>query len=123
MEDYFYIDEALKDKLLTGEDRKYFQGELFRYAATIQETDNSTIRFMQIIPNNHLLKTNSELYQFLKKHDIKDISYAIIKDKSNHISVLGTINPKNSYNTSRKPQAPPRAPPPPAVGNPSSYLG
>ena len=95
-EDFFYIKPSLKEKLLSGEDRKYFHGELFRYAANISNSNNLSIIFMQITPDNHLLKTNPELYQFLSEHDIKDVSFAIIADKNNHVSILGTINPKKS---------------------------
>lgn len=94
-EDYHYIKPSLKEKLLVGDDRKYFIGELFRYAANIHMSDLST-GFMQIVPNVHLSKTNPELYGFLKKHGIRDVSFAIIADKNNHVSILGTINPKKS---------------------------
>ncbi len=94
-EDYYYIKPSLKEKGLFGDDRKYFIGELFRYAANVH-TDNSFTGFMQIVPNGHLLKTNPELYEFLLNHGIKDVSFAIIADKNNHVSLLGTINPKKS---------------------------
>ncbi|MEE0898346.1 MAG: sensor domain-containing diguanylate cyclase [Acutalibacteraceae bacterium] len=94
-EDYYYIKPSLKDKCLFGDERKYFVSELFRYAANIH-TDDSSTGFMQIIPNNHLLKTNPEFYNFLLNQGIKDISFAIIADKDNHVSILGVINPKKS---------------------------
>ncbi|MDO5478679.1 MAG: GGDEF domain-containing protein, partial [Clostridia bacterium] len=92
-EDHCYIKPALQNKLLTGDDRKYFIGELFRYAANIN-SEKLTMGFMQIIPNKHLLKTNPELYKFLKKHGIEDVSFAILAEHNNHVSVLGTINPR-----------------------------
>lgn len=94
-EDYYYIKPSLKDKCLFGDERKYFVSELFRYEANIH-TDDSSTGFMQIIPNNHLLKTNPEFYHFLLNHGFKDVSFAIIADKDNHVSILGTINPKKS---------------------------
>lgn len=94
-EDYYYIKPSLKEKQLLGDDRKYLIAELFRYAASIH-TDSSSTEFMQITPNAHLLKTNPELYHFLIEHDIKDVSFAIISDKNNHVSLLGTVNPKKS---------------------------
>ena len=94
-EDYYYIKPSLKDKRLLGDERKYFVSELFRYAANIH-TDDSSTGFMQIIPNNHLLKTNPEFYHFLLNQGIKDVSFAIIADKDNNVSILGTINPKKS---------------------------
>ncbi len=93
-EDFFYIKPALKEKLLLGDDRKYFQGELFGYAAKIHNGNKSSIGFMRIIPNSHLEKTNLKLYRFLLEHGIKDISFAIIAGKNNHVSILGTVNPK-----------------------------
>ncbi len=95
-EDYHYIRPSLEGKLLTGDDRKYFHSELFRYAANIHNANKSPIGFMQITPNKHLAKTNPELYAFLSEHGIKDVSFAIIADKSNHVGILGAINPKRS---------------------------
>ena len=86
----------MKEKLLTGEDRVFFHKQLFGYAASIQSDARSTISFMKITPNKHLAKTNAELYEFLLKHDIKEVSYAIIADMNNHVGILGTINPKKS---------------------------
>ncbi len=94
-EDYYYIKPSLKDKCLLGEERKYFISELFRYAANIH-IDDSSIGFIKIITNNHLLKTNPEFYNFLLKQGIKHISFAIIADTDNHVSILGAINPKRS---------------------------
>ncbi len=91
-EDFVYIKPSLKEKLLTSEERTYFQGELFRYAANI----HNAIGMMQITPNRHLAKTNPKLYQFLREHGIYDVSFAIIAEKSNHVSILGTINPNKS---------------------------
>ena len=98
-EDFHSISPSLKEQLLSGDERKYFIGELFRYAANIQSANKESIIFMQIIPNNHLGKTNPELYQFLIKHGIYDVSFAIIAEKNNHVSVLGTINPKKGSAT------------------------
>ena len=90
------IKPSLKEKLLVGEDRKYFHSQLFEYAANIHNESKSAISFMRIVPNHHLAKTNPELYQFLLKHEIKDVSFAIISDSNNHVGILGTVNPKKS---------------------------
>ncbi len=100
-EDYYFITSSHKEKLLICDDRRYFHAELFRYAANLHKANKSTLGFMRIIPNNHLLKTNSKLYDFMCEHKIKDVSFAIITDKNNHISLLGTINPKRK-NVARK---------------------
>lgn len=96
-EDYYYIKPSLANKLLGGDDRKYLLGELFRYAANIY-TNNLSVGVIQIVPNRHLKKTNPELHGFLTKHGIKDISFAILADKNNHVGILGTINPAKSSN-------------------------
>jgi len=95
-EDFFYIKPSLKDKLLTGEDRNFFHRELFSYAAKVRSYNDSSIIFMQIVPDGHLLKTNPALYKFLAEHDIRDISFSIVAEKDNHISILGAINPAKS---------------------------
>ena len=94
-EDFNYIKPSLRGKCLQGDKRKYFLSELFRYAANIH-TDSKTTGFMQIIPNTHLLKTNPDLYHFFAEHNFKDVSFAIIADRNNLVSILGVINPKKS---------------------------
>ena len=94
-EDYNYIKPSLKDTLLWGDERKYFLSELFRYATNVHP-DSTTTGFMQIIPNTHLLKTNPDLYHFFAEHNFKDVSFAIIADRNNLVSILGVINPKKS---------------------------
>ena len=93
-ENYYYIKPSLEGKLLSEDDRNYFDGELFKYAIRINRLDKESVNFMQIIPDRHLLNTNSELYHFLLNHEMKSVSFVIITEKNNHISILGTINPK-----------------------------
>ena len=96
-EDFYYIKPSLKEKLLLGEDRKYFQSELFGYVANFRNANKSSIGFMKIVPNNHLAKTNLKLYKFLSENGINDVSFAIIADNNNHVGILGTINTKKSF--------------------------
>lgn len=98
-EDFHYIRPDLKDKVLSGKDRQYFQKELFSYAANLKNVNKASVGFMQINSNNHLKKTNYKLYEFLLKHEIKDVSFAIVADKNNHVGILGTINTKKYYIT------------------------
>ncbi len=96
-EDYYYILPSVKDRLLTGDERKYFVSELFRYAADLHNINHSTLGFMCITPNNHLIKTNGKLYEFLKEHKIHEISFSTVTNKNNHVSVLGVINSWKNY--------------------------
>lgn len=95
-EDYHYIIPSFKDRLLSGDERKYFVSELFRYAVNFHNINHATMEFMCITPNSHLANTNMKLYDFMKEHKIDKISFATIIDKKNHVSVLGTINTKKS---------------------------
>ncbi len=95
-EDFYYIKPSLREKLLVGKDREYFHKELFRYASRVSNENKSSIVFMQMMRNRHMEKTNPKLYNFLSEHDIKEVSFAIITDKNNHVSLLGTINPNKS---------------------------
>lgn len=95
-EDYHYILPALQDKLLCNEERRFFIGELFRYAASFSNVNKNLVGIMCIVPNAHLEQTNVRLYKFLKTNDIREVSLAIITEKNNHMSILGVINPKKS---------------------------
>ena len=97
-EDYYYVKPSLKEKQLLGDERRYFIGELFRYVANIH-LNNQDTGFMQILPNKHLAKTNPELYGFMLKQGVKEVSFAIIADKNNHVSILGTFNTKRKSAT------------------------
>ena len=98
-EDFYYIKSSLKEQAMSEKDRKYFKGELFGYAAKIHTDNKSTISLMQIIPNRHLEKTNLKLYSFFIKHGIKKVTFAIIAEKNNHVSLLGTLNPQKGFAT------------------------
>lgn len=95
-EDWYHIHPSFKEQILDGEDRKYFHKTMFRYAAEWHQNSKSALGLMRIIPDLHLEHSDSKLYHFLRKHHIKDVSLAIITDKNNHVSLLGTINPKKS---------------------------
>ncbi|MBR2500817.1 MAG: GGDEF domain-containing protein, partial [Clostridia bacterium] len=96
-ENYHYILPDIENRLLSGEDRVYFISELFKYATDFHNMNKSAIGIMRIIPNTHMLKTNPELYDFLKERGIYEISIAIVTDKNNHMSILGVDNPARSY--------------------------
>ncbi len=95
-EDYHYISPEYEESLLCNEERKIFVSELFRYAAELYRLNKKTVGLMCIKPDSHLLKTNEEFYIFLKEHKIKEVSFAFVTDKNNHVSILGVINPKKS---------------------------
>jgi len=94
-ENYNFAMPTRLEEVLSGDDRKYFISEILRYAAQLHKVNNATVSLMCITPNNHLVKTNPEFYDFLKKHKITEVSFATVIDKNNHIAILGVVNPKN----------------------------
>ena len=95
-EDYNFAMPASLEEILSGDDRKYFISEILRYAAELHKVNNATVNLMCITPNNHLVKTNHNFYDFLKEHKITEVSFATVIDKNNHIGILGVVNSKNS---------------------------
>ena len=96
-ENYHYIIPRLDKYLLVGDDKKYFIGQLLQYASNFHNINKAPVGIMSIVPNGHCEKTNPELYKFLKEHHIREISFAVIADKNNSISILGVVNPKKNY--------------------------
>ncbi len=94
-EDYNFALPSRLEEILSGDDRRYFISEILRYAAELHKVNNATVSLMCITPNNHLVKTNPDFYDFLKKHKISEISFATVIDKNNHAEILGVVNPKN----------------------------
>ena len=86
-EDFYYIKPSLRGKQLKGEDKKYFQSEIFSYASSVHNAKKASVGFMQITPNGYLEKTNPKLHEFLLNHGIKGVSFAIIADQNNHVSI------------------------------------
>ncbi len=94
-ENYNYAMPARLEEILSGDDRKYFISEILHYAGELHKVNNLAVSLMCITPNNHLVKTNYDFYDFLKKHKITEVSFATVIDKNNHIGILGVVNPKN----------------------------
>ncbi len=95
-EDYNYFIPEFESSILIGEERTYFISEIFRYAAELYNVNKATVGVMCIKPNEHLLQTNRSFYDFLKKHNINEVSFATVTNKDNHVTVLGTVNPERS---------------------------
>ena len=97
-EDFLLVDEKYENHILSGEDKKYFVSELFRYALEFKSSNNTSAGVMSITPNAHLVRTNPKFYEFLKSNDINRVTFAAVTYNNNdNVSVLGVINPKNIY--------------------------
>jgi len=93
-EDYNYFMPEIENSILLGEERKYFIKELFHYAAELYKVNKATVGVMCIKPNEHLTKTNQRFYDFLKSHNIHEVSFAAVTSRNNHITILGVVNPQ-----------------------------
>lgn len=95
-EDFDYALPELENIILSGEEKSYFIAQLLHYAAELHKVNKATVVVMRIRPNEHLSRTNSEFYEFLNRNNISDVTFAAVISKDNHVTVLGTVNPKNS---------------------------
>lgn len=98
-EDDCFTDEGYNNRVLKGDDRRYFISELFRYAVEFKTVKQINVAIMGIKPDNHLCKTNPEFYKFLKSKGIKKVILSAVTSAENNdnISILAVINPKNKY--------------------------
>ena len=95
-EDYHYTIPGKNDYLLQTEEKTYLIGEMFRYAAKLHNHNKQMLVMMRVVPNEHMLRTNPDLYHFMNKYALQEIAFSAITEKDNHVSVLGVINPKKS---------------------------
>ena len=100
-EDYGYTSPKFAKTELSEEERIFVTGEIFKYATKLQNLNRSAVAIMNIVPDRHLMKTNRELYELFRKHNIKSVSYAIIREENNHISILGVADAGNFFNAKR----------------------
>lgn len=95
-EDYHYTIPGKNEYLLQTEEKTYLIGEIFRYAAKLHNHNKQMLVMMRVVPNEHMLRTNPDLYHFMNKYALQEIAFSAITEKDNHVSVLGVINPKKS---------------------------
>ncbi len=89
---YHHIAPRYEEIMLSEEERKHFSAELLRYASEFHKLNRNTVNVLCIKPNKHLVKTNPGFYHFLKDHKIKEVSFSSTINKSNHITILASVN-------------------------------
>ena len=92
---FHYVSPQYEGVKLPEEARSHFKAELFHYASKQHERNGKAVNVLCVKTNRHLNKTNPKFYDFLKLHDIKEVSFSSTINKSNHITILAAINPKN----------------------------
>ena len=92
---FHHISPKYEGVKLPEEARTHFKAELFHYASKQHDRNGRAVNVLCIKTNSHLHKTNPKFYDFLKLHEIKEVSFSSTINKSNHITILAAINPKN----------------------------
>ena len=95
--EYHSVLPAFEKNMLSEEERKEFVSEILRYAANTRSTSRSAVGIIRIVAAPSLAKSYPEVYDFLIAHEIHEVSFALITDKNNHVSILGVVNAKRSY--------------------------
>lgn len=92
---YHWFKPGYEGKLISGENRVRFNGELLKYADELHRANGLAINVLCIRPNDHLRKTNPNFCTFLAQHDAKEICFAAVTNSANHTAIVGVVNPKN----------------------------
>lgn len=95
-EDYNYIAHMARNRLLVGDDRAYFISRLLNYAGKITKNRGTSVNIVKITAESYLADEEPEFFEFMTSHGIRNIIFAGITNKKNHISILGIVNPKQS---------------------------
>lgn len=95
-EDYNYIIPSMKNMMLSDNDRKYFVKMLIAYADEHRD-ENRILYVADIGIGRRLQKSNPDFNSFLLSRKIKNVQFAAIADRKDHISVLAVTNAKNRF--------------------------
>ncbi len=100
-EDYNYIDPQLKDRLLTGKDRKYFVAELFDHIYLKNKDSFTPVNSFKINADKKLAVRNPEFCEFLKAKKIQKIVFASVTNEKGNICIIGSINSRSDIITKK----------------------
>jgi len=93
-DDYNHIISSAKDIAAKGDDKDFLISKLINYVQQAHTEKGINVTVNKIVANKALETESPELYRLMKKAYIHSIAFSGIISRSNHISVLGCINPK-----------------------------
>ena len=93
-EDYNYIAPKYRESMLTAQKIRELMAEILRYVSERLVHGEAAINIMCLDADKHLAKTNPTFYKLMKEFGIYEIVLSATVNNSNHITVLGVINPK-----------------------------
>jgi len=91
-EEFMHISPEWRNSTFAQSEKAFLAGELFRCAVGLGRNGKATVGTMSIVRNKYLEKKNKGLYDLLKQHNIKSLTFASVTEKNNHVSVLGVVN-------------------------------
>ena len=95
-EDYHFMAPEFREKIIPAAQRKALKTELFRHVSKLVMQEEPTLNVIRLRPNKQLEESNPFFNALLKEHHIAEIVLVATVSKSNHITILGVINPKSS---------------------------
>ena len=90
------IEPAQAHKLLENEDREYFIRKLSNYISGQKTEQGAFVQVVKLTLNAKLKEEMHDLYEFFVLHDIYSVRFAGIIDSNGTMSILGSVNAKNS---------------------------
>ena len=90
---YQCIKPGYAGKIVSGEDRVRFNGELLKYADELHRLNGLALNVLCIRPNEHLHKTNPDFCALLERNDVREICFAAVTSSTNHTAIVGVVNP------------------------------
>lgn len=90
---YHCLKPGYEGKLISGENRVRFNGELLKYADELHRLNGLALNVLCIRPNEHLHKTNPDFCALLERNDVREICFAAVTSSTNHTAIVGVVNP------------------------------
>lgn len=98
-EEFKCISEKYKNEMLSDEKRKFLISRIFGYIAKKRGEYTTNIYQSKITANKKLLRVMPELYDFIKRNNIKSIHVVAVTHSSSNVSILAVINSRRDIVT------------------------
>lgn len=95
-DDYHFVAPEYREKMMPESQRRALKTELFHHVSRLVMQDDSSLSILCLRQNGQMEKANPFFNALLREHHISEIVLAAAVSKSNHITILGVINPKRS---------------------------
>lgn len=90
------IEPSQADKMLSDDDYEYFIRKLSNYISGQKTEQGAFVQAVKLKLNSKLREEMYDLYEFFALHEIRTVRFVGIIDSYGIMSILGTVNAKNS---------------------------